>query len=163
MVHPNGTIFMLVLSGQWGFKHGDALLRAETWRGPYRLVATDSFASWGGSTANAEDPFLWVDRRGYWHALYEGNPMPGAHAYSRDGITWSSINMAYSGPSEGAFNLSRPYTAANGTLQNVSYYTERPKLLFDADGVTPTHVYGAFGGRSPGAPSVTVASPLATA
>jgi hypothetical protein len=29
MVHPNGTIFMLVLSGQWGFKHGDALLRAD--------------------------------------------------------------------------------------------------------------------------------------
>eukprot|EP00964_Phaeocystis_antarctica_P019101 scaffold10538_cov66-Phaeocystis_antarctica.AAC.2 len=49
---------------QFGFKHGKALLMADSWRGPYRLVASDSNARWRGSTANAE---------GSWHQLVEGN------------------------------------------------------------------------------------------
>ena len=28
------------------------------------------------------------DKRHHWHVLYEGVPMPGAHAYSLDGISW---------------------------------------------------------------------------
>lgn len=68
--------------------------------------------------------------------------MPGGHAWSPDGITWSNMsgcNGAYA--LEGCFNLTRPYRAANGSLRNVSYYTERPKLLLDADG-TPLVLYG---------------------
>ena len=127
---------------QFGFKHGEAILAADTWRGPYRLVASDSDIRWGGSTANAEDPFLWIDKRGNWHQLVEGNPMPGGHAFSTDGITWSDMagcNGAYA--LEGCFNLTRQYVASNGSLANVSYYTERPKLLLTADG-TPTHLFG---------------------
>ena len=48
---------------QYGFKHGEAIIMADTWRGPYRLVSSDSDARWGGSTANAEDPFMWIDKR----------------------------------------------------------------------------------------------------
>lgn len=163
IVHPNGTVFLLVHPEQFGFKHGEAILRADTWRGPYRLVAADTFASWRGSTANAEDPFMWIDKRGHWHILYEGNPMPGAHAYSVDGIAWSNISMANSGPSEGAFNDSRPFVDAQGRLANVSYYTERPKLLFGPDGFTPTHVYGGAGPVAPSTSSFTVVSPLSLA
>ena len=90
--------------------------------------------------------------------------MPGAHAFSADGITWSNISMAYddSAGDVGCFNLSRPYRDAGGALRNVSYYTARPKLLLGADGVTPTHLYGST--TAPGNPaSFTVASPLMTA
>merc|ERR1719272_2486211 len=72
----------------------------------------------------------------------KGNPMPGGHAWSADGITWSNMsgcNGAYA--LDGCFNLTRPYKAANGSLLNISYYTERPKLLLAADR-TPTHLYG---------------------
>jgi len=146
-----------VLTGSTGWKHGGAILRADDWRGPYRMVASDTFDDWVGSTANAEDPFLWVDKRGHWHVLYEGNPMPGAHAYSIDGLTWSNISMALDGPTEGAFNFSRPYVSADGTHRNVSYYTARPKLLFDRAGTTPTHLYGATNTETCG---FSVASPL---
>ena len=157
-----GTVYLLVHPEQYGFKHGMALLRAPSWRGPYTLVASDTFASWGGSTANAEDPYLWIDKRGRWHIMYEGNPMPGGHAYSVDGLTWSNISMADGGRNEGAFNLSRPYLAANGTLEHISLYTERPKLLLGADGATPTHLYGGAG-LGKGSASFTLASPLSTA
>ena len=61
------------------------------------------------------------DKRGNWHQLIEGNPMPGGHAWSADGLSWSNMsgcNGAFA--LEGCFNLSRPYTAANGSLLNVS-------------------------------------------
>ena len=150
---------MQVLTSSTGWKHGGAILRAETWRGPYRMVASDTFANWQGSTANAEDPFTWIDKRGHWHVLYEGVPMPGAHAYSVDGLTWSNISMAADGPDQGAFNLSRPYVSADGQIRNVSYYTARPKLLFDVSGTTPTHLFGATNTPTNG---FSVASPLAS-
>ena len=137
VVHPNGTVYLLAHTEQFGFKHGEAILAADTWRGPYRLVASDSDNRWGGSTANAEDPFLWIDKRGNWHQLVEGNPMPGGHAFSTDGITWSDMagcNGAYA--LEGCFNLTRQYVASNGSLANVSYYTKRPKLLLTVDGIS---------------------------
>ena len=80
VVHPNGvsltpqlscvslrslkravaqTIFVLTHSGQIGWKHGEAVLRADSWRGPYRMVVSDSDpARWKGTTENAEDPFM---------------------------------------------------------------------------------------------------------
>ena len=142
IVHPNGTIYLLAHSEQYGFKHGEAIIAADTWRGPYRLVASDSDTRWGGSTANAEDPYMWIDKRGNWHQLVEGNPMPGGHAWSADGITWSNMsgcNGAYA--LDGCFNLTRTYNTVDGSVANVSYYTERPKLLLGADS-TPTHLYG---------------------
>ena len=59
LVHPNGSIYLLDHSGQFGWKHGEAILTADTWRGPYRLVVSDSdTARWQGTTENAEDPFM---------------------------------------------------------------------------------------------------------
>ena len=73
---------LILHTKQFGFKHGEALLMADSWRGPYRL--SDSNARWRGSTANAE---------GSWHQLVEGNPMPGGHAWSADGTAWSNITL----------------------------------------------------------------------
>ena len=84
---------LILHTKQFGFKHGEALLIADSWLGPCRLVGSDSDARWRGSTANAENPFLWIDKRGNWHQLVEGNPMPGGHAWSPDGIAWSNITL----------------------------------------------------------------------
>lgn len=61
----------------------------------------------------------------------------------------------------GCFNDSRTFVTAAGQKQNVSYYTERPKLLLGgADGLTPTHLYGGAGPVTKGGHSFTVVSPL---
>ena len=68
--------------------------------------------------------------------------MPGGHAWSADGITWSNMGLCNGEfAREGCFNLTRPYTAANGSVASVSYYSERPKLLLDSSG-TPIVLYG---------------------
>ena len=112
----------------------------------YRVYASSTSAPWGGSVKGVEDPFLWIDTRGNWHALYHfvNGPTPGGHACSRDGRVWSNVTAAY--------GQSRP--VGNGT---VSYGAERPKLLFDAAGA-PTHLYN---GGSKG-DAFTIVSPLAT-
>ena len=116
---------LILHTKQFGFKHGEALLMADSWRGPYRL--SDSNARWRGSTANAEDPFLWLDKRGSWHQLVEGNPMPGGHAWSADGIAWSNISGSNGELAQhGWFNLSRPNKAVHGPVVNATYCTERP-------------------------------------
>ena len=57
LVHPNaGSLCLLALTEQFGIKHGEAILRADSWLGPYRLAPSDSDARWSVSTANAEDP-----------------------------------------------------------------------------------------------------------
>ena len=87
---------------------------AVSWRGPYRLVASDSDARWKGSTANAEVPFLWIDKRGRWHQLVEGNPMPGGHAWSADGTAWSNITLRALGGAEAVRTAAAANSANTG-------------------------------------------------
>ena len=146
-VHPNGTVYLMVhpASGE------QALLRADGgWRGPYRVVAASAWPGWGGDTTGTEDPCLWVDARGRWHALFHWiNHDCGGHAWSADGLAWSDVASAFDGP--------RPVVGADGAVYNVTYVSERPKLLFADDGATPTHLYA---GSSKGDP-FTIVSPLA--
>ena len=67
MVHPtNGTIYLMAHTS-WKAFRGEAIIRADSWRGPYTVVASDTYPSWGGTTTQAaEDPFMWVDKRGHW-------------------------------------------------------------------------------------------------
>ena len=109
---------------------------------------------------------MWIDKRGNWHQLVEGNPMPGGHAWSADGITWSNMSGCNGEFAlEGCFNLTRPYTTAHGSVANVSYYTERPKLLLDSSG-TPIVLYGTVYEQPPPGGKVTrgftIAEPLGT-
>ena len=41
IVHPNGTVYIMVNSGHRGYKQGKAIIGADSWRGPYRVVAVD--------------------------------------------------------------------------------------------------------------------------
>ena len=144
MVHPtDGRVYLMAHTSPTAFD-GEAIIVAETWRGPYTVFSSSTSSEWGGSVKHNEDPFLWVDARGHWHALYHAmGGDPGGHAYSRDGIRWSNVSAAY--------GKSRPVGA--GT---VGYGAERPKLLFD-EGGAPTHLYN--GGSK--ADAFTIVSPLA--
>ena len=155
LVHPNGTIFLMAHTSSKGFMNGEAIIAANSWRGPYRVVASNTYDSWGGHVWRAEDPFMWIDKRGAWHVLYNwgggGGPGgPGGHAFSSNGIHWSPIAAA--------FNSTRPVMAGppGSKLWTVNYWSERPKLLFAEDGTTPTHLYAG----SSKATGYTIVSPL---
>jgi len=73
-----------------------------------------------------EDPFLWRDERGYYHMLMHnmGSGGCGAHAFSRDGATWTRSEDA-------------PYTYDVEFSNNSSVTMrrrERPQLLLTPDG-----------------------------
>ncbi len=73
----------------------------------------------------SEDPFVWIDCNGYFHAIFH-NESPetkdasicGGHAYSLNGVEW-----IYGGLSDNS-NFSFPRR-------------ERPHLIFDDDQCTP--------------------------
>ena len=131
----------------WRAFCGEAILAADTWRGPYRVVASDTYSTWGGNACGVEDPFMYVDKRGHWHVLYHSMHFgPGGHAYSVDGLSWSNVTAAY--------NTSRPLVGGG----SVNYNAERPKLLFGpAPDLAPTHLYTG----SSKAQGFTIVSPLA--
>lgn len=143
--HPNGSVYLMAHTS-WRAFCGEAIIRADHWRGPYTVVAADTYANWGGSACKVEDPFLWMDKRQHWHALYHAMHVgPGGHAFSRDGLTWSNVSNAYSS--------ARPLLGN----RTVHYNAERPKLLLGPD-ATPTHLYTGSDKRS----GFTIVSPLTT-
>jgi hypothetical protein len=74
--------------------------------------------------AFAEDPFLWQDERGHWHILMHNMEATGAHAFSRDAITWTTSGVEPYG---------KGVHFADGT--NVSMgRREQPQLLLDKAG-----------------------------
>jgi hypothetical protein len=116
---------------------GEVVALAPTWRGPFVVSVGD------GAVANLpksqEDPFMWIDRRGHWHALVHrmfdppgGGPCgawAGGHLFSADGTQWSPIARAYN---------TTVRTADGGAT--IFDRRERPKLIFNAEGA-PTHLY----------------------
>eukprot|EP00935_MAST-01C_sp_MAST-1C-sp1_P002604 g2604.t1 len=113
----------------------------------------------GARKANMEirldDPTIWMDQRGYWHALAhngdgpfpcghngalgkayrDGNPSPigcSAHLYSRDGVTWTMSPVA-------AHNASVQFQ--DGT--SIDGFRERPKVLVTPEGQL-THIFNGI-------------------
>jgi hypothetical protein len=81
--------------------------------------------------SNVEDPAIWQDRRGVFHALMHSMDVDqrfcGGHAFSVDGAAWVYTGFAYGNNA----------TYSDGSFQVFSR-RERPHLLFGgADGATP--------------------------
>lgn len=83
--------------------------------------------------SNVEDPSVWIDKNGVYHAIFhsmdiegQSNPYLGGHAYSVDGASWVYTGTAYGN--------SQNYT--DGSFQTF-LRRERPHLLFSEDGTTP--------------------------
>lgn len=137
MLMPDGSVQVMVHtdSQPWG---GEVLAEAASWRGPYTFITGDFMPQ----AKLEEDPFMWIDGRGNYHALFHkmfdpagGSPIPtpgwcGGHAYSRNGTVWSGVQRAYN----------TTVLLANGTSVNFAR-RERPKLLLGgADGKTPLYL-----------------------
>lgn len=127
---PNGSLFVFCT---WSIRHSPSGDPAGPWNAP---IAVHPPRSPG---ANWEDPFLWIDARGYFHVLshvwselpYPSNPVSG-HGFSKDGLIWE-------------FSGEQPYDNGvqrlDGSVQRFATL-ERPKLVFSDQSRphTPTHL-----------------------
>eukprot|EP01065_Artemidia_motanka_P007714 TRINITY_DN13857_c0_g1_i1.p1 TRINITY_DN13857_c0_g1~~TRINITY_DN13857_c0_g1_i1.p1 ORF type:complete len:423 (+),score=70.87 TRINITY_DN13857_c0_g1_i1:33-1301(+) len=117
------------------------LLTASNWRDPatyfpHQEPMFDALQPYG-----AEDPFVWRDAQGRFHAILHDEQGPtrsnarGRHAYSLDGATWYyGTTDAYDGKSA----LSHPIDAGN-TSELIFVRRERPHMIIGGDG-RPTHL-----------------------
>lgn len=131
MLHPNGTWYLLCNGG------GFHLYRAQQIAGPWVPVIT--LPPNPPNTGTWEDPYLFLDARGNWHVLahswdHGNDDAISGHYYSVDGLTWHTTGE-------------QPYgnTAAldDGTVLHMRT-RERPKIYFDADGVTPLYLFNGI-------------------
>lgn len=116
---------------------------ADRWDGDYRLINAAPWNTSDYSPTWTEDPFLWRDKRGHWHALghwmidlveYDGRKYPrvGAHMYSR------TLTGKWNFKLHEAFNSTVNFT--DGTTQTLNR-RERPKIYFSDDGeMTPLYL-----------------------
>eukprot|EP00038_Savillea_parva_P028356 m.64540 g.64540 ORF g.64540 m.64540 type:complete len:280 (+) comp8232_c0_seq1:48-887(+) len=124
----NGTFFAT------GSK-GDIIMSAPSLVGPWTNFSSIDKGSGGG-----EDPFLWVDARGHWHALYHASGgnfthcaanRVSAHVFSLDGLTWHTLATLRNT----TINVS-PYLPVVPWADGVQDYStlERPHVYFDTNG-----------------------------
>ena len=136
------------------------LATAADWRDPATYAQRhEEVISTDLGTAGTEDPFVYQDAGGHFHAVFhhmygEGTrtqwwlDTDGGHAFSRDGVKWT-----YSGVAWGNAEHPRetPVAFSDGGAFTFTRL-ERPHLVFDADGA-PTHLLNAaqYGpGKDPG-------------
>ncbi|KAH7100162.1 hypothetical protein BKA62DRAFT_707818 [Auriculariales sp. MPI-PUGE-AT-0066] len=122
---------------------------AATWPGPYNLTVEADKTVW------TEDPFLWRDRRGYWHLLVH---------YMID-ITENNVKYPrWTGP----WTINTQTLAYNTTVlftdggRNDYNRRERPKLFFSDDGtMTPLYLINGVQEMNTSA-SYTLIQPIGT-
>ncbi|GBG26210.1 Hypothetical Protein FCC1311_024312 [Hondaea fermentalgiana] len=117
VVFPNGTV--LILFHALNFAIAESV--GTDWRGPYKLRSTKACGA-------GEDPFLYIDQRGYFHCLSHAAPFSHprssiVHSFSRDGYTWTVSKTGATAGSE------IDYGAAHGKV--LFSKRERPKLMFN--------------------------------
>ena len=110
------------------------LAQATNWKHPSTYTHSMNDLLFGDNgienPGGVEDPFIYVDSRGNYHALfhmlYPSHPYSnGGHAYSQNGLNWTWTGQAYDG------NVT--YTDGSRIVAN----GDRPHLLFDESGKIP--------------------------
>ncbi|KAH7081559.1 hypothetical protein BKA63DRAFT_589131 [Paraphoma chrysanthemicola] len=142
------------------------IFTAEKWDAGYKLVNTAPWNTTDYSPTWAEDPFVWRDKRGHWHALahwmidiVEKNgtkyPRVGAHMYSR------TLEGKWNFKLQEAFSSKVEFTDGNVETFN---RRERPKLFFSEDGeVTPLYLVTGVQKLGTTTTSYTLIQPVGTA
>ncbi|KAF2134465.1 hypothetical protein P153DRAFT_371857 [Dothidotthia symphoricarpi CBS 119687] len=138
---------------------------ANTWNGNYELINTAPWNTTDYSPTWTEDPFIWRDKRGHWHALAHWMidiaekgvkyPRVGAHMYSRtlEGKWNFKVNEAY--------NSTVMFT--DGSVETFNR-RERPKLYFSDDGeMTPLYMINGVQPLGTTVLSYTLIQPIGTA
>lgn len=158
MLLPNGSIAVMIHTDDNQGWSGDVIAVANSWRGPFYVTVPDSAVN--NEPDKQEDPFMWLDKRGHFHALVHlmfdppGNGpcglWAGGHMSSLDGTSWTPISRAYN-------------TSVTTTDGNVYTFSrrERPKLIFDSN-KNPTHIFnGAIPtGGAGGVNTYTIVAPI---
>ena len=136
---PNGSLLMLGRGGNLRKEsQSDGVITAPGWRGPYTMHTAMNAGS-GGAGPDIEDPFVWSDRRGHFHALFhkftDEHPNSGGHGFSRDGFAWTlSDRPAYT----------TDVTTADGAVHAFNR-RERPHLMLDAaTGTRPVMLFSTL-------------------
>ena len=149
----NGSLLMASRGGDpadeaWS----DGVVTAPGWRGPYTqhgMIGEPKSAGPALASPQVEDPFVWRDARGHFHALFhkltDEHPSAGGHAYSRDGWAWTLTDTA-------AFTTD---VRTDDGATHAFFRRERPHLLFDDDGTTPLALFTSLTNWSSGAPTDT--------
>lgn len=143
VIFENGSVLALYKKNRtiWA-------MRAPSFKGPYEAIGEIFHASKENTSrenasmhVSQEDPTLWRDARGNFHALM--HPLEGTmrgHGFSEDGVTWHWADPAKRG--RAAFHTS--ITAPDGKLMSVpdaerlriwvNPKTRQPELFFYASG-----------------------------
>jgi len=148
---PNGSVMIMFRS--WFMLNATTpqswigVATANNWTGPYHVPSAPIF------TVNQEDPYLWRNKNGYFHALYHTQVAgpAGRHAYSLDGVNWTlSATPAYNTTIQFEDGTSWTYQRR-----------ERPQLHFDPVSGLPSVLYN---GVQPNAydRTYTMATPIFT-
>jgi hypothetical protein len=121
-------------------KHG--MRTAKHLGGPWTQIGLSPPEPPAGPDTWCEDPYLYRDARGNWHALFHavnlkvltdcGSSPVSSHAFSRDLQTWKTL-ATYVQP------FSSVVALADGSARTLAS-VERPKFFFNAQG-QPTHLF----------------------
>ena len=141
-IFENDTVLMLARKSNHSAAVSSTiwLIRAPSYRGPYEHVHDRPILQVNHSI---EDPNLWRDTRGHFHAFFHHNG-PGGHAWSVDGISWSW--------NDGARPWSSTLALPNGTVVAIAD-NERPRVWINRSTGQPELLFVASGGdRQPTRP-----------
>ena len=115
-------------------RHG--IRAAKSLSGPWTQVGDAPIEPPAGAGTWTEDPYLYRDRSGHWHALFHacnlniftncGASPVSAHSFSRDLKTWRTL-PAYVQPYSAVVLLEDGSSRTFATI-------ERPKFFFDVQG-----------------------------
>ena len=153
IIFDNGTVLALYKVNQtiWA-------MRAPDYTGPYEAIgeifhpfAKGSFTEDPATHVLQEDPTLWRDARGNFHALMHplGNGAGRGHGFSYDGLTWHWSDPSHRG--RPAFHASIKVEGKTVSITDVERLriwvnpkTSQPELLFYASGGQhqPVHADG---------------------
>lgn len=142
IIQEDGSVMMIFKGRAYnGYKYTDMALGmsyAPGIEGPYKVINNDQPIFHVEGQGEAEDPFLWKDKRGY-HIIYKdhvakftGERGGGVMAHSQDGINWTVDKdpKAYS----------RTVEWEDGKVE-MQGQLERPFILFENG--RPTHIFFA--------------------
>lgn len=141
------------------------IFTAPSYNGPYKQIYTATWNTSDYSKSWAEDPFIWRDKRGHWHALAhwmiditESNkkyPRVGAHMFARN------LTGPWTFKLQEAFNSTIDFS--DGSVETFNR-RERPKLFFSNDGeVTPLYMVNGVQRLGSTTESYTLIQPVGTA
>eukprot|EP00964_Phaeocystis_antarctica_P074251 scaffold45612_cov58-Phaeocystis_antarctica.AAC.3 len=95
------------------------MARPFSWRihgaGPTALWRATATRAGGARPRTPRTPsYGSLDKRGSWHQLVEGNPMPGGHAWSANDTAWSNITLRALGGAAGVRTAAAANSASTG-------------------------------------------------